>query len=324
MKKTLLVLLSHLIATGIFAQIKPAGGRDTSFTVQSSFLQEKKRYPEITLADSSLPAGVRVDRNVPYSTLLPDRELVLDMYLPSSDEAKKRPAVLMIHGGGWRSGDRTHNNPLAGHLAARGFVAVPVEYRLSTEALYPAAVHDVKAAIRWLRANAARYGIDTSQMAVLGFSAGGQLAALVGTTNKNPDFEGSGGNPGQSSAVQAVVDIDGILAFIHPESGEGDDSRRTSAATYWFGYPKTEKPDVWRQASALTHVDRNTPPILFLNSSVDRMHAGRDEVIRKLNELGIYSEVHTFPDAPHTFLFFNPWFAPTVTYISEFLYRVLY
>ena len=251
------------------------------------------------------------------------RNLSLDIYLPPSSEAEKRPAILMLHGGGWRSGDRSHNNPLAGQLAANGFVAVPVEYRLSTEALYPAAVHDVKAAIRWLRTHASTYAIDTNRIAVLGFSAGGQLAALIGSTNYESDFEGKGGNASHSSTVQAVVDIDGILAFIHPESGEGDDSQHTSAATYWFGYGKAERPELWRQASALTHVDKNMPPILFLNSSVARMHAGRDDLVVKLHELGIYSEVHMFPDAPHTFLFFNPWFAPTVRYVSGFLHRIL-
>ncbi len=323
MKKILFLLFNCLLLPGtIYAQIAPTGGRDTSFTVQKSFLQEKKRHPQITLADSSLPAGVRIDKNLPYSTPTPGRDLLLDIYRSSSEIPTKRPAVLMIHGGGWRSGDRSHNNALAGQLAANGFVAVPVEYRLSTEALYPAAVHDVKAAIRWLRAHANDYAIDTNQLAVLGFSAGGQLAALIGSTNQNKDFEGMGGNATHSSAVQAVVDIDGILAFVHPESGEGDDSRQTSAATYWFGYAKSDKPDVWQHASALTHADRNMAPILFINSSVARMHAGRDDLITKLNKLTIYSEVHTFSDAPHTFLFYNPWFTPTVTYISNFLHRI--
>ena len=109
----------------------------------------------------------------------------------------------------------------------------------------------------------------------------------------------------------------------HPESGEGDDSKAISAVTRWFGHSKTERPDLWQDASALTHVDQTMPPTLFINSSVARMHAGRNDLIAKLNQRGTYSAVHTFPDAPHTFLFFNPWFTPTLTYIRDFLNRVL-
>ncbi len=319
----ILGMLIGLIATATSAQLGPTGGRDTSFTVQGSYQREKKYHPDITLADSTLPAGVHIARAVAYSTPVPGRKLLLDVYTPPVSSKKRYPAVLMVHGGGWRSGDRSHNNTLAGQLAAKGFVAIPVEYRLSTEALYPAAVHDLKAALRWMRANARTYGIDPKRIAVLGFSTGGQLAALVGSTNQNTAFEELGGNARFSSSVQAIVDIDGVLALIHPESGEGDDSKSTSAATYWFGYGKTEKPALWQEASALTHIEKSTPPILFLNSSVDRMHGGRDDLIKKLGAFGTYSEVHTFADAPHTFMFFNPWFAPTLTYITDFLRRVL-
>ncbi|QJW91610.1 alpha/beta hydrolase [Spirosoma taeanense] len=312
-----------LTVTIASAQIGPTGGRDTSFTVRKSYLQEKKYHPDITLADSTRPMGVQVARNITYTTPIAGRNLLLDVYSPPASSTRLFPAILMVHGGGWRSGDRSHNSTLSGQLAAKGYVAIPAEYRLSTEALYPAAVHDLKAAIRWMRANAARYHIDLERIAVLGFSAGGQLAALIGSTNQNPAFEGSGGNARFSSEVQAVIDIDGVLAFIHPESGEGDDSKSTSAATYWFGYSKSQKPELWQEASALSHIDRHTPPILFINSSVDRMHGGRDDLIKKLSAFGTYSEVHTFADAPHTFMFFNPWFTPTLTYIVDFLRRVL-
>ncbi|QMW01396.1 alpha/beta hydrolase [Spirosoma foliorum] len=317
-----IVAIRCLITTSAWAQLGPTGGRDTSFTVRKSYIQEKKYHPEITIVDSTLPAGVRVARAIAYSNPVANRKLLLDVYSPVAS-GKTNPAVLMIHGGGWRSGDRSHNNTLAGQLAGKGFVAIPVEYRLSPEALYPAGVHDVKAAIRWVRANAKKYAIDPNRIAVLGFSAGGQLAALVGTTNGNKVLEGTGGNAKQSSDVQAIVDIDGVLAFIHPESAEGNDTKSISAGTYWFGYSKEQKPELWQEASALNHLDKYTPPILFLNSSVDRMHAGRDDLLAKLKPFGTYSEVHTFADAPHTFMFFNPWFTPTLTYITNFLHKVL-
>jgi pectinesterase len=212
---------------------------------------------------------------------------------------------------------------MAQQIASRGYVTVTVEYRLSTEAIYPAAVNDVKTAIRWLRANAKTFNVDTAKVAVWGFSAGGQLAALVGTTAGSELFPGNGKFKTYSDRVQAIVDADGIVAFIHPESGEGDDSKRMSAATRWFGYNKEERPDLWHQASALTYTGQHTPPILFINSDVARMHAGRDDMVHKLDSLHIYNEVHAIPDTPHTFLLFNPWFETTLNFTVAFLDKVL-
>jgi pectinesterase len=229
---------------------------------------------------------------------------------------------MIIHGGGWRSGNRTQHYPLAQRLADLGYVCFTPEYRLSTEALYPAAVYDLKAALRWIHTNAKKYNVDTSKIAVLGFSAGGQLAALLGTTVDKQKFDGKDCNNRFSSAVQAIIDLDGTLSFVHSESGEGDDSKKISAATYWFGYSKKDNYTLWEEASPLTYVGKNTPPTLFINSSVDRMHAGRNDFIKVLNANNIYSEVKTFTDAPHSFPLFDPWFEPTVKYIDEFLKRV--
>jgi pectinesterase len=320
MYKSILLLF---LGVSAFAQQRASltGVRDTSFTVSSAFRQVQRDHPAARIAEPVLPANVLAKTNIAYCSY-GNRTLYLDAFYPAAHSPKIHPAVLLIHGGGWRSGDRSQQIPMAQQLAVKGYVAVTAEYQLSSEALYPAAVHDLKAAIRWLRAHASEFNIDTTRIAVLGFSAGGQLAALLGTTGNLRHWEGQGCHQGHSSAVQAVVDIDGILAFIHPESGEGDDSKRTSAATHWFGFSKTQNPALWQEASALSHVDIHTPPILFLNSSVPRMHAGRDDMIGKLNALNIYSEVHTFEDAPHTFSLFHPWFEPTVNLTVKFLDQI--
>lgn len=293
---------------------------DTSFSNASAYKGALKSHPNsgIALVSEATPPSVKEIKNIVYHQI-GDRKLLLDAFLLKKKAKKTRPAVLIIHGGGWRTGNRTQHYALARRLADSGFVCFTVEYRLSTEALYPAAVHDLKAALRWMRTHAKHYAIDTNKIATLGFSAGGQLSALLGTTGDNPRFEGNSGNLGHSSKVNAIVDIDGILAFIHPESGEGDDSKRPSAGTYWFGYSKTDNPDIWREASALTYVSDKTPPILFINSGVARMHAGREDFIQVLNQHGIYSEVHTFEGSPHVFPLFQPWFEPMIGYVVGFL-----
>ena len=173
-----------------------------------------------------------------------------------------------------------------------------------------------------MHAHAMEYNVDTTRIAALGFSAGGELAAFLGVTNNNKKFQGNNCTFDQSSNVDAIVDMDGILAFIHPESGEGDDSRSRSAATNWFGYSKTENPELWKEGSSLTYVGAQTPPTLFINSSVARMHAGREDFIKVLDRFNIYSEVKTFSDAPHSFPLFHPWFEPTLKSTDEFLKKV--
>ncbi len=295
--------------------------RDTSYNNYSALKNSLKTNPEAKLISENTPANILEERNIVFANT-GTRDLELDAFYPKNKSKKLRPAILIIHGGGWRTGNRSQHIPLAQRLAALGYATFTAEYRLSTEALYPAAVHDLKAAVRWIRANAKKYEIDTNKIASMGFSAGGQLSALLGNTNNLPKFEGSIGNLKKSSKINAIIDIDGILAYIHPESGEGDDRKSISAATYWFGFSKNENPELWHEASALTHAGKNTPPTLFLNSSVDRMHAGRDDYRKKLDTFGIYSEVHTFENSPHSFCLLSPWFEPTVEFIDKFLMKV--
>lgn len=290
--------------------------RDTSFTLENEYTRMLKAYPDIRWVQEEIGGG-RVSRDIPY---LEVDSLVLTADIYHSVVEGLCPGIVIIHGGGWRSGDKRQLGSLSKRLAAKGFTCIAINYRLSTEALYPAAICDVKTAIQWVRENANSLYVDPDKIAALGFSAGGHLAALAGTTAVNVQgFAGVCEDDARNSQVQAIVDIDGILAFIHPESGEGDDRTSKSAATYWFGYTKEQREDLWVQASPLTHVSAATPPTLFINSSVNRMHAGRDDFIKELNQLGIYSDTKVFPDAPHSFCLFEPWFTPTLNYIVDFL-----
>jgi pectinesterase len=323
MKRNILIIAICLLVGNAFSQSLAGitGKPDTSFTTYSAWLSALKSYPGIKIVKEIHPSTIGEKRNITYCKK-GKRKLLLDVFYPWSKMGNKKAAIIILYGGGWRSGNRIQHYPMAQHLAGLGYVCYTPEYRLSTEALYPAAVYDIKAALRWVKKNASQYNIDTSKITVLGFSAGGELAAFMGTTNGNPGFEGTGCHSRYAGNVQAIVDIDGILSFVHPESGEGDDSRKTSAATYWFGYSKAGNPGLWKQASPLTYAGKNTPPTLFINSGVARMHAGRDDYIKILKENNIYTEVKSFDNAPHPFCLFDPWFESTIKYIDEFLKKV--
>jgi pectinesterase len=249
------------------------------------------------------------------------RELHLDIFRPKDNQ--KYPAVIMVHGGGWRSGTRSMQVPMAQMLATRGFVTIPIEYQLSLEAQYPAAVHNLKAGIRFIRENAEKYGIDTSRIAISGCSAGGQLAALVGLTNGVQQFEGDQGITGIHSNVHAIIDIDGVVDFLAPASLNL--IRKPDAADVaWLGGTFEEKPAIWKNASPIFWAaERTAVPMLFLNSGFSRFHAGQDELIGMMKEWGICTEVHQFNVKVHPFWLFHPWVDGTIDYMNEFLKKVL-
>ena len=125
--------------------------------------------------------------------------------------------------------------------------------------------------------------------------------------------------------LRGISDIDGVIDRTDPnESGKDTISSKPSSGKNWFGYSYQERPDLWKEASALNHVNQNSAPICFINSSRSRFHAGRDEMILKLNKLGICSEVHSIPNTPHEFWLFHPWFETTSRYILKFLDKMFY
>jgi acetyl esterase/lipase len=309
------IFLLGLFANEALGQQQINIPRDTSFTLRSTFIKEKKKYPFITTADSPLSKNLLLKGNLVYKKI-GDRALHLDVIYHKKKMKNGYPAVILIHGGGWRSGDRSQTIAIAKKIAESGYVTVAVEYRLSLEAAYPAGLKDVRSAIRWMRENAKKYRINSSKIAAMGFSSGGQMAALLGTTNGDTTYNENSSDLKISGDIQAAIDVDGILAFHHPESAEN------VVASQWLGGTYLEKPEIWNEASALSHVNKNSVPIIFINSSTPRFHAGREDMIKKLNTFNIYSEIHEFPNTPHPFWFFNPWFSPTVNYTIRFLDQV--
>jgi pectinesterase len=293
--------------------------KDTSYTIYTTYNKLINEYPFITIVTPGNATNlVRYD-NLIYKSYL-TRSLHLDIYHP--DTTRILPAVILIHCGGWVSGDRSLLKPLAEKIAETGFATILVEYRLAPETLYPAAIIDIKNAIKWIKKNSEKYFIDEKKIALLGTSAGGQIAALVGTTAGNKIYKTNYLDE-INDDVQAIIDIDGVLDMTDPsESGKDSDPDQPSVGKRWLGYSYNENPEIWKEASPLNHVDDKSPPIEFINSSIKRFHAGRDEVIEKLKNYGIYYEIHTLPDSPHSFWLFDPWFDPTCSFIINFLQKV--
>ena len=294
--------------------------RDTTYTLQSAYQKYRKLYPFIKPVRYDTLDGSLQQTSIIYSPATSSRPLALDIFSTANDMEASQPAVILVHGGGWSSGDRRLMYPLADYLAKQGYVALPVEYRLSPEAQYPAAVDDIQHAVSWILKHGRDYHIDPTRIAILGCSAGAPLAGLVGLRYGMEQTENAPAKP-----IAAIINIDGIMDFTSEiaRKYEDDPHKKSTAAGRWFGGRYAEKPELWKAASPVYYVNENSPPILFINSSMPRFHAGRDAVIEKLDRFSIYHEVHTFADAPHSFWLFDPWFEGTGRLMVRFLESVM-
>lgn len=199
-----------------------------------------------------------------------ERKLLMNLTLPPGAPQKRFPAIIHVHGGGWCMGD--HNADLTQEfgLNGQGFATGSITYRLSQEAPYPAQIHDCKAAIRFLRANAAKYGIDPERIGVWGGSAGGHLVALLGTTAGISLLEGDSGNLEYSSRVQAVCDMFGPTDFSEVALKEYT-SEVMGMVTALFGGPVEEHRGLARMASPVEFVSKDDPPMLILHGDQDTL-----------------------------------------------------
>lgn len=246
--------------------------------------------------------NVEVISDIVYAQYEQGRTLRLDLYLPQNRSTETIPGIIAIRGGGWHQGDKEGFAPIAARLAEGGYAVASIEYRTSQEEPFPAAVHDVKAAARWMRANAEQYGIDDAALGAIGGSAGAHLAVLLATSTGIPELEGPETPLEISSQIQAAVGMATPSALT-------DFIERPVVQNFLAVSPE-QSPEAWVLASPIAHVDRTDPPLLLLHSDTDDIVPYRQSVnlAQQYEKFGVASEVVKVPSAPHAFWHFPAWF----------------
>jgi len=272
------------------------------FLVTLAGAEQAKSAPK----PANLPPGVRMEQDLAY---VPDGDEAqrLDLYLPEQAPEKTLPLIVHIHGGGWMGGSK-FPCPVVG-MVARGYVVASVEYRFSQKAKFPAQIQDCQAAIRWLRANAAKYHLNPEKIGVVGGSAGGHLSALVGTAGGTGTFVPIGGNEVQSDRVQAVCDIYGPADFTTVvKQAEGDANVKN---IFEFNSPKDpyssligvplETEAKSKAVSPVTYLSADDPPVLILHGTHDALvpYAQSVQFAEGLKSYGVPVWLQTLPGAGH-------------------------
>ena len=245
-----------------------------------------------------VPATVEFESGIEYTN--PDNQhLKLDIARPKTGDGPF-PAILCIHGGGFRAGNREGYDGLCIRLAEKGYVAVTITYRLAPKYPFPAAIHDTKAAIRWLRANAAKYTIDPERIGVTGGSAGGHLAQFLAVTGDVKEFEGEGGNPTQSSKVACVVNYFGPSDFT---KSYGKSVDAAEVLPLFLGGNLEKARPLHIRASPLYWVTPNAAPTLCIHGTEDKYVAHEQAVwlVDKLKAANVEAELLTLEGAGHGF-----------------------
>ncbi len=250
----------------------------------------------------SLPADVKVVKDITYATV-GDRKLPLDLYLPANAD-KPLPLVIWIHGGGWRGG--TKENPgRALPLLERGYAVASVEYRLSGEAIFPAAIEDCKAAVSFLRLNAAKYNLDPDRFGVWGSSAGGHLVALLGTTNDVKDFDTHEVCKKAPATVQAVCDWFGPTEFLRMNDFPGriDHDDPESPESRFIGGSIQQNKEKAAKANPITYASKSDPPVLIMHGEVDQaVPYNQSELLHAaLQKAGVESTLYKVEKGDHGF-----------------------
>jgi acetyl esterase/lipase len=249
---------------------------------------------------SPIPEGTRVLRDIPYVHGGHERQK-LDLYLPAA--GRNWPLIIAIHGGAFRMGSK-EGEP-AGAFLAEGFAVASLNYRLSQEAIFPAQIEDCKAAVRWLRAHAPEYGYDPDRFGAYGGSAGGYLAAMLGTTGEVAEFE-VGEHLETSSRVQAVADFFGPTDFLQMDAHRPPQATQVhdapdSPESQLIGGLLRDHPDKVARANPITYITPDDPPFLVVHGDADVLvpHHQSELLAAALKKAGVSVKMITIRGGPH-------------------------
>jgi len=270
---------------------------------------------------TEIPPSVASHLNVVYGSDR-DRKLLCDIFRPAG-LGEDLPAIIVVHGGGWRNGSKNKFRGLAVEIAQRGYVSMAIEYRLGHEALFPAGIQDCNAATKFIKANAHRYGIDAQRIGAVGGSAGGHLVGLMATGWDNPRLQRSPGFEEDAARLDVAIVMAGPLQMMTGSvAAKSRDPKSGSNANVWLGKTVDEDPELYALADAHMQVSKGDSPLYFLVGEYDDPE--RNQLTRDaLSALGIANGLKVYKDGKHGCWNNHPWFAPMVDDMVEIFERHL-
>ncbi|HKQ79690.1 MAG TPA: alpha/beta hydrolase [Blastocatellia bacterium] len=263
--------------------------------MQSLFVFGQTANPHVNV----FPKGTIIHDNVPYNNDADPRHM-LDLYLPTNENGKL-PLVIFVHGGGWISNDKYadmgYMKKTVAEIVSSGFALASIDYRLATQAVFPALIQDCNRAASFLYDNANKYGLDRTRFAVMGFSAGGHLASLMGLSKNNNVAAFFMPTTTKSFSFKAVVDFYGPSELVLLKNS--DDPKSPEAIL--IGAAPLTRPDLAKVASPVTYVDKNDPPFLIIHGEKDDIVSNKQSKLLHawLDLVGVQSELIIVKDAPH-------------------------
>jgi len=292
------------------SEYQKARGQVEEFTV-TKFRDRLRDKTTKTRVPNPSTEGMFVKEGVTYA-VWDNRVMLLDLYGPEKNLSEKRPVIILVHGGGWGRGSHKGYGSLAINLAKRGFFTIAVEYRLSGEAPLPAAIYDIKACVRWIRANAKKYKFDPNAIGITGGSAGGHLSALVAVTSGDNRFEGTANHLDFSSEINAVLSFYGPFAWLFKQAlGEEMEGRMA-----------------FKEALPGYHIRNGVkfPPLLCINEDIEKHRKSHkdwgESTVQWIKDNDAGDADFFIFEAPHGYLHFSPFQDKAIDHAEKFFQKV--